>query len=428
MAQPILAESFLADVDHSLRESDTLLAQAYPGDDGRRQPVHTVYVPADRFTPDLPQQWGEQALALVAEHGGLAALAAHLGLDDALAGQVCQPVAAKLRTDPIEDLRLDFEDGYGDRGDDTEDADAVAAAHAIADALAADTCPDFVGIRFKCFEEPTRRRGIRTLDLFLGALLARTGAVPDQLVLTFPKVSTVGQVEAMVAVCGALESAYRLPQGALGFEIQVETPQLILGADGSAPLARSVHAGQGRVTSLHYGTYDYSASLGISAEFQASDHPAADHAKQVMQLAVAGTGVHLSDGSTNVVPTGSAEAVHAAWALHAGLVTRALGNGFYQGWDLHPGQLPTRYLATFAFYRSGYERAATRLANYVSRGGSGIMDEPATARALARYLQRGHACGAIGSAELAADTGLDAEAVATLARPRSDTEGIRRPA
>ncbi|MEO5608530.1 MAG: aldolase [Ornithinibacter sp.] len=426
MTRPALGESFLADVDASLTETDTLLVDAYPGDDGRRQPVHTVYVPADRYTTELPQQWGEQALALVAEHGGLAALAADLGLDDQLAGQVCDRVEAKLRTAPIEDLRLDFEDGYGDRGDETEDADAVSAANAVADALEAGTNPDFIGIRFKCFEEPTRRRGIRTLDLFLGALLARTGTVPSQLVLTFPKVSTVGQVDAMVTVCEALESAHGLAPGDLGFEIQVETPQLILGADGTAPLARAVHAGKGRVTSLHYGTYDYSASLGISAEFQASDHPAADLAKQVMQLAVAGTGVHLSDGSTNVVPTGSADAVKAAWALHAGLVKRALGNGFYQGWDLHPGQLPTRYLATFAFYRSGYERAATRLANYVSRSGSGIMDEPATARALARYLQRGHACGAIEGAELEADTGLSPEAVATLARPRSDTEGIRR--
>lgn len=361
------------------------------------------------------------------EHGGLASLAADLGLDDSLADQVCDRVAEKLGTAPIEDLRLDFEDGYGGRGDEAEDADAVSSADAVADALEAGTTPAFIGIRFKCFEEPTRRRGIRTLDLFLGGLLARTREVPPQLVLTLPKVSTVSQVDAMVAVCEALESAHGLATGDLGFEIQVETPQLVLGADGTAPVARAVHAGRGRVTSLHYGTYDYSASLGISGEFQAADHPAADHAKQVMQLAVAGTAVHLSDGSTNVVPTGSADAVRAAWALHAGLVTRALGRGFYQGWDLHFGQLPTRYLATFAFYRAGYERAATRLADYVSRSDSGIMDEPATARALARYLQRGHACGAIEGAELRADTGLEPDAVATLARPRSDTEGIRRP-
>ncbi|MEO5745604.1 MAG: aldolase, partial [Terracoccus sp.] len=241
----------------------------------------------------------------------------------------------------------------------------------------------------------------------------------------FPKVSTVSQVEAMVSVCAALESAHALDQGALGFEIQVETPQLILGPDGSAPVATAIHVAGGRVTSLHYGTYDYSASLQIAAEYQASDHPAADHAKTVMQLAAAGTGVHLSDGSTNVLPVGPPEQVRSAWALHAGLVERALRRGYYQGWDLHFGQLPTRYLTTFAFYRSGFDRAATRLANYVSKTDSAIMDEPATARALSRFLQRGHACGAIDESELVATTGLDAAAIGALARPHSDTESLR---
>ncbi len=149
------------------------------------------------------------------------------------------------------------------------------------------------------------------------------------------------------------------------FEIQVETPQLIIGATGRIPVAEAIAVGSGRVSSLHYGTYDYSASLQISAEYQASDHPAADFAKQVMQVAVAGTPVHLSDGSTNVLPTGSTDQVHSAWRLHAGLVRRALERGFYQGWDLHPGQLPTRFAATFAFYRSGAARAGRRLSDYL---------------------------------------------------------------
>ena len=202
----------------------------------------------------------------------------------------------------------------------------------------------------------------------------------------------------------------------------METPQLILGADGRAPVAAAIHAGDGRVTSLHYGTYDYSASLQIAAEYQAADHPAADHAKQVMQLAAAGTGVHLSDGSTNILPVGDSGQVRSAWRLHAGLVGRALQRGFYQGWDMHPGQLPTRYLANFAFYRQGFPRAARRLADYVGNTGSGILDEPATARALARYLYRGYACGAVEESELVASAHLDADQLATLARPHSDTE------
>jgi hypothetical protein len=420
-----LPSTFLDEIDDDLSDTDRLLAKAYPGEDGRRQPVHTVYVPADRYTPALPREWGEAALGLVDEHGGLARLCGDLGLDPELGEQVASRVAAKLRSDPIEDLRLDFEDGYGDRGDQTEDADADRAAGSLAQAVDAGTNPSFFGIRFKCFEAPTRRRGIRTLDRFLSGLHERLGGLPPGLVLTFPKVSTVSQVEAMVRVCQALENALGLPAGRLGFEIQVETPQIVLGADGRVPLPAALHAGAGRVTSLHYGTYDYSASLQISAEHQAADHPAADQAKQLMQLAVAGTGVHLSDGSTNVLPTGGPDRVRAAWRVHAGLVRRALERGIYQGWDLHPGQLPTRYIANFAFYRQGFDRAARRLADYLGRVDSDVLDEPATARALARYLQRGYACGAVDQTELVATAHLDASQLETLARPHSDTESVR---
>ena len=67
MAQPALGESFLADVDASLTETDTLLTDAYPGDDGRRQPVHTVYVPADRYDTGMGLTFCKLA---VEKHGG----------------------------------------------------------------------------------------------------------------------------------------------------------------------------------------------------------------------------------------------------------------------------------------------------------------------------------------------------------------------
>ncbi len=425
MPSPILTDRLLDETDDALAETDAFLERAYPGEDGRRQPVHTVYVPADQYNPDLPRTWGEEALALVEKHGGMTSLCTLLGMSPALSAQVADRATAKLQADPIEDLRLDFEDGYGDRGEQTEDDDAVRAATLLGEALDAGTAPSFFGIRFKCFEAPTRRRGIRTLDLFLATLVERRAELPPGLTLTFPKVSTVSQVEAMVNVCRALESAHQLATRSVRFEIQVETPQLVLGADGRAPVAASIHAGDQRVTSLHYGTYDYSASLQIAAEYQSADHPAADHAKQVMQLAVAGTGVHLSDGSTNILPIGDPEQVRDSWRLHAGLVRRALQRGIYQGWDMHPGHLPTRYLANFAFYRDGFPRAAQRLADYVSNTGSGILDEPATARALARFLYRGHACGAVEESELRDAARLDAAQLAALARPHSDTETLR---
>lgn len=192
----------------------------------------------------------------------------------------------------------------------------------------------------------------------------------------------------------------------------------MLAADGTATVARMIQAGEGRVTGLHYGTFDYSACLGVAAAYQSSDHPAADHAKAVMQVAAAGTGVRVSDGSTNVLPVGPTPRVHEAWRLHHRLTRRALARAYHQGWDMHPGHLPTRYAAVFAFYREGFARAAERLRAYVERTGGDVLDEPATARALSGFLVRGTDCGALDEAEVTTATGLTAPALRALAFPR----------
>ena len=412
---PSLSAADIAGIDVQLADTDRLLERNYPGDDGSRQPVHTVYVPGDRFTPSLAADWGTEALAAAAAHGGLESLGLLLGQDAQLAGLVASRVQAKLESQPIEDLRLDFEDGFGDRGDDAEDAAALAAAGAVATAVASGSAPPFIGIRFKCFEAPTRARGLRTLDLFVSGLTS-AGELPEGLVLTLPKVTTVAQVEAMDYAVRRLEEVHSLPAGRLRFEVQVETPQLILGPEGTSPVAQLPHAVPGRISGLHYGTYDYSASLQISAEYQSMEHPVADFAKEVMQLAVAGTGIRLSDGSTNIIPVG--ENVENAWRLHGRLVRRSLERGYYQGWDLHPAQLPSRFAATYAFYRQGLPAAAARLRNYVERTEGGVMDEPATARALAAFVLRGVQCGAVGATEAQAMAGVELPNLTALAHPR----------
>ncbi|MGE2737493.1 DUF6986 family protein [Mycolicibacterium vaccae] len=416
-----LNDAVLAHIDRRLATADAQLASRYPGDDGRRQPVHTVYIPGNRYSATMPAEWGVTALTAANDAGGLDTVAALVGVT----GETdCEPetlaalVENKLTTEPIEDLRIDFEDGYGTFDDATEDADVTRAIAELRRALDAGTSTPFVGTRFKCLEAGTRARGLRTLDMFVSGLV-ESGGLPDGLTLTLPKVTSVDQVEAMVAVASALETANGLPDGRIRFEVQVETPQAILGADGRAPVAQFIHAGQGRVSSLHYGTYDYSASLGIAAAYQSMEHPAADHAKSVMQLAVAGTGVHMSDGSTNIVPAGDRDDVAAAWKLHARLVRRHLERGIYQGWDMHPAQLVTRYLATYAFYRGAFAPAATRLRNYVHRLDSSVMDEPATARALANGIHRGSVCGAltVDEIETAIDLPLSTVRDIALGRP-----------
>lgn len=400
----MLADEIYLALDSMLEADDDRRSRLYPAPPPARQPVHTVYVPAERVAATTVADWGAEALRSLAAHGPLP------DVDDVL----MERVRAKLRNQPIEDLRIDFEDGYGHRDDASEDD----AARAVGTLLARGVGVPFVGLRIKSLEGPTRRRAVRTLDLVLESALTG-GHLPEGLRVTLPKVTSVAQVEAMVELCGALEAAYGLSR--LGFEIQIETPQAILGADGTALVARMVHASEGRCVGLHYGTYDYSASLGIAGPYQSMNHPVADHAKAVMQVAAAGTGVLVSDGSSNVLPTGNRAEVHAAWQQHHRLVRRSLERGFYQGWDLHPAQLPTRFAATFEFFRRDARVTCERLQAYLGTRQAGHLDEPATARAMAGMLMRGLTCGALDAAEL--DTWLGRDAFTALARTSQTQHG-----
>jgi citrate lyase beta subunit len=400
-----LEEGVYAELDRRLAPVDVARLAAFPGERPERQPVHTCYVPADVVEPGLAAAWGRLALDALETHG-----LPDLGLDPVIAEQVLPRVRAKLATEPIEDLRVDAEDGYTG-GPEAEDDDVRRAAAALAADAAAGAAPSSSGIRAKSLEGPTRRRGVRTLDLFLEGV----SGVGTRFVITLPKVTDVEQVRAFLPVLDALEQAHGVP---LALELQVETPQAVLGPDGAVTLARMVHAAGPRLLGLHHGTYDYSAALGIAAAYQSPDHPAADAAKQLMQVAVAGTGARAVDGSSNVLPVGGREQVHAAWQRHARLVRRALERGFYQGWDLHPAQLVTRYLATYAFFREALPAAAGRLAAYLDRAGGGVLDEPATARALAGVVLRGVDCGALDQQEVSAACGLERGDLARLAGRR----------
>jgi citrate lyase beta subunit len=403
----MLDPSFADRLDAALTADDAIRLRRYPGARAGRQPVHTAYVPADRFSAGTAAEWGAAALAALDEHGPLP------GFDAA----IDRLVRRKLAGEPIEDLRIDFEDGYGTRPDEDEDEDVRAAARGVA-ATATGAAPSFIGLRMKSLEGPARRRAVRTLDLFL-ATAAADAPLPGGFRVTLPKVTSVRQVEVMAELCAALEAEYGLEP--LSLELQVETPQAVLGADGTALVAPMLHAAAGRCVGLHYGVYDYTAAVGVAAAYQSMEHPAADYAKAVMQAAAAGTGVVVSDGSTNVLPVGGRAAVHAAWELHARLVRRSLERGFYQGWDMHPAQLPTRYAATFAFYRDGFPAAAGRLRAYLARASSGTLDEPATARALAGFLWRGVACGAVSDAGLERRAGLKRADLAELMAGRAPT-------
>ncbi len=406
--------------DDALHAANRVFATSHPGESGERQPVHTVYGGAQLFAADTAPKIGRVALAALDAHAGDPdALARALGWDaDApLRRRVHQRVRAKLEREPVEDFRIDFEDGYGNRPDAEEDGHAVSVAGEVARGMREGTLPAFIGIRIKPLNEELRQRSVRTLGLFLHALVKETGGrLPDGFVVTLPKITITEQVTHFVEVLTRLEPELDLPGGSLRFELMVETPQIIIAADGRCLLPDLVAAGAGRVTAAHFGTYDYTAGLGITAAHQRMRHPACDFAKHVMQVALAGSGVLLSDGSTTVLPVGDGDAVRRAWRLHFDDVRHSLAGAFYQGWDLHPAQLVSRYAAVFGFFLEGVDAAAARLRNFVDRAAQAtlvgdVFDDAATGQGLLNYFLRGIMCGALTEEETLAMTGLTADEV-----------------
>jgi citrate lyase beta subunit len=403
----------------SLQAANVSFLARYPGEPRGRQPVHTFYLGAQRFEADSVQRIGETALRTMdrfARDPG--ELTRAVGLPADLAPAIHARVRAKLQREPVEDIRIDFEDGFGLRPDDEEDAAAVSAARALGRAIAESIAPPFMGIRIKSLGE-TARRAARTLELFVGTLIeANNSALPEGFVVTLPKVNLPEQPRTLARWLERLESRHGLAPRSLRFEIMVETPQAFIGADGRFPLPGFLDACGGRCTGVHLGVYDFTASCGIAAAYQSAAHPMCELARGMMKLACAGRGVWLSDGSTNILPVGphageeltnaqweeNREAVHRGWHLSHAHIRRSLETGFSQGWDLHPAQLPARYAACFGFYREGLMSAAARLRRYAGQGAgaSAIADEPATVAALTNYLERARSCGALDAEDLEA--------------------------
>jgi len=453
-------------IDESLTRASTELAGRFPGESARRQPVHTVYGGAHVFRSDTAPKLGALALRFLQEYApNWAVLSKVLGLPGSdrwpelpenpsdlkaqlewatgadreahrtarMAQVIYARIVEKLRREPVEDFRIDFEDGYGNRPAAEEDGHAESAAGEVASGLAAGTLPPSIGIRIKPLTEELRARSVRTLDIFLSELVARAGGrLPENFVVTLPKVTSPAQVAALADLFDRLEGGLHLPAGSLRLEVMIETPQSVLLPDGGAAPPVFAAAARGRCVAAHFGTYDYTASLSITAAQQTMAHPACDFAKHVMQVSLAGSGIWLSDGATNVMPipphraaqggpplpaeqvAENRDAVHRAWKLHYDHVWHSLSGAYYQGWDLHPAQLPTRYAAVYAFFLDGLEAASARLQNFVRQAGQAtlvgdVFDDAATGQGLLNYFLRAWNCGAITEEEAVEKSGLTVE-------------------
>ncbi|MEP6955309.1 MAG: phosphoenolpyruvate kinase [Chthoniobacterales bacterium] len=423
-------------ISRALVDANAAFLRRYPGESDQRQAVHSVYGGAHLFKADSAQKLGAVALRSLEEYAPDAASLARVlgtGGDSQLAEKVYDRVVEKLRREAVEDFRLDFEDGYGNRPDAEEDEHAAASAAEVARGLALNSLPPFIGIRVKPLNEDLRTRSIRTLDIFITTLLAESGGkLPQNFVITVPKVQLAEQVTAAVRFIELLEQRNGLPAGALQLEPMIETPQAIIDQHGRSAIASFIDAAEGRCRSIHFGVYDYTASCGITAAYQAMGHPTCDFARQVMLVATAGTGIHLSDGATNILPVGphrapdgeslapslvaqNRTAVHAAWQLGFNDNMHSLRNGFYQGWDLHPAQFVTRYAAVYNFFLGSLPSASGRLKAFVEKAAlaslfGDVFDDAATGQGLLNFFLRGIACGAITEEEALA-TGLSLEEI-----------------
>ena len=447
MIQSSLNSEDLAPIVALLRHANDDFSKIYPGETERRQAVHTVYGGGHLFKADTTEKLGVVALRSLAQYSpDSLALSKILQTDwqPPFAEKIYQRILEKLNREPVEDFRLDYEDGYGNRPDAEEDEHAAQGAKQVAAGFAAGSLPPFIGIRIKPFNEDLRARSIRTLDIFVTTLVQEIGGkLPPNFVVTLPKVQLPAQVTAAVAILGLLETKLGLEHGSIPLEPMIETPQSIINQEGICPLLPIVRAAEGRCRSVHFGVYDYTASSGITAAYQAMGHPTCDFARAHMIVSLAGTGVHLSDGATNILPVAphrgeglsgeqlsqNSAAVHDAWLLGYQDNRHSLRNGIYQGWDLHPAQFVARYAAVYGFFLEGLEAASGRLKAFVEKAAlaslfGDVFDDAATGQGLLNFFLQGIACGAITEAE-ALETGLTLEEIRSRSFYRI-LEGRRR--
>jgi citrate lyase beta subunit len=423
---PTLNDELLGPISGRLMTAMSGFAGRYPGENARRQPVHTVYGGAHLFKSDTAKRLGSLGMrsfeAFAADADELGSV---LGIPENIRIAVYERVAEKLGREAVEDFRIDFEDGYGIRPDAEEDGHAESAAREVAKGMADGTLPPFIGIRIKTFSAELHKRAFRTLDIFISTLVEAAGRLPENFVVTLPKIVDPEQVRALVNIFDEIEPRLGLEQGSLKMEMMIETTQSIIASNGEVAMPRMLEAADGRCTGAHFGTYDYTASCSITAAYQDMLHPACDFARSMMQVAFGGTGVWLSDGATNIMPVAkhrgddltpeqaaeNRDTVHRAWRLHYDHCRHSLANAFYQGWDLHPAQLPTRYAAVYAFFLEGLDAASERLKNFVEKAAQAtlvgdVFDDAATGQGLLNYFVRAINCGAVSEDEATTRTAL----------------------
>jgi hypothetical protein len=387
-----------------------------------RQPIHVVYGGAQLFKAETFGKIGEVARKAFEQYAvDVCEFASAFELvQNELTSKVYERVKAKLKNEPVEDYRIDFEDGFGYRTDAEEDEAAIICAKETAIAMNKNLLPEYFGIRVKPYSGEFIERSFRTLSIYLRELLSLTSCeLPKNFLITFPKIVSVEQVAGLTAELLEIERQLRLGEGSLSIEIMVETAKSLINQNGRFALPLIVEAGGGRIHAAHFGAFDYTAELGIIAKYQTLRHQSCDFARNIMKVSLEGTGIRLSDGATNIIPIGPHKSnelsteqlsenrltVHKAWKLHFDNIMHSLQNGFYQGWDLHPAQLIPRYAATYSFFIENLKESSERLGNFLAKAARSTLhtntfDDAASGQGLLNFFIRAYSCGAVTEVEI----------------------------
>lgn len=436
-----LTEQDLDPLLQRLANANEQFDRTYPGLLLERQPVHTLYGGANLYKPGATQKMADLALRHIHTYAptfvdlangmafpGAESLAGDPDAGQSIARAVYDRMLHKLQTEAVEDHRIDFEDGYGVRSDEEEDGHAIGTARAMAQGHKEGSLPPFVGIRIKALTEEAKYRSVRTLDIFISNLSEQLdGNLPQPFRITLPKVTTPDQVSVLADCLTLLEKKCGLPADSIDIELMIETVQSVLSETGACAIPALVKAGRGRVTAAILGTFDYTATCNIASTYQNHLHPAADFARQIMQVSLTGTEVALCDGITNIMPIPAhrgenlskqaqqenIDVVYAAWRVHFRNIMHSLRLGFYQSWDLNPAQLPVRYAAVYYFFLAGLSDATDRLKTFIDQAAQASMvgntfDDAASAQGLLNFFISGINCGALTEDEALA-TGITIE-------------------
>lgn len=384
----------------------------------RQHPVHVLYGGAHLFsekTFSKIRTLAFDAFNFAAPSAESLSLLIGSGWTQEFAQNLHNRLSEKMKREPLEDYRIDFEDGYGVRTDEEEDSHAVSAARTLAAMVGTGDIPRSVGFRIKPLSVSAMRRSLKTLALFVETFLKAGGANSGlkHLVVTLPKVTNAEQVATLCDILESYESSHHLTPGFFSVEILVESPEAFLSADGTIPLPTFLLAARGRCQSIHFGLYDFTSSLGIGSAGQAIDHMAADFARLWMQvLSGLAPGVGVSDGIINRLPlipkqvtTEAVESFRDTWRYNYQQMTRSLTNGFYQSWDLHPSQLHIRHAANYSFVLSELDGAISRLKTFIDKSSTashlgGLFDDRASVLGLINFFERAINSGVLSAAEL----------------------------